>query len=435
MHVIIIGAGWAGLAAAIELSRAEIQVTLVEAAKRPGGRARRVETQGLAFDNGQHLMLGAYSELLRLLNVIGVAEDQVLNRQPLRLAMRAPQMDKMCIAFPTLPAPLHVITGFLGAKGFSRSERYRALALCTRMFFSGFKLAGDRSVAVWLREMHQPQRLITTLWEPLCLAALNTPIQQASAQVFIHVLHEAFAGKRSDADMLFPRLDLGAVFPKPALRFIEQHGGTLHLGERAVSLDVRGGRLMGVTTRRGVIEANHVIVAVAPSDALRLLAPHRTLLEITDQLAALRYEPICTVYLQYPTETRLGCEMLGLLGGTGQWIFDLGESGFPGRMAVVISGPGNHMALENDTLCDDVIRQIAGHFPQWSAPSQHLVIREKRATFSCHTDISALRPDNRTPLQDCWLAGDYTDTGLPATLEGALRSGVRTAREIIAIRK
>jgi squalene-associated FAD-dependent desaturase len=433
MHVIIIGAGWAGLAAAIELSRADIQVTLVEAAKRAGGRARRVETHGLVFDNGQHLMLGTYSELVRLLDVIGVSEDQVLTRRPLRLAMQTPRRDEMCIEFPPLPAPWQVVAGFMHAKGFSWSERFHALALCTRLFFSGFMLNEDRSVVTWLHEVKQPQRLIEALWEPLCLAALNTPIEQASARVFIHILHEAFAGRRSDADMLFPRVDLGAVFPEPALGFVEKHGGRLRLGERVVSLDVRGGRLIGVTTRRGVIEADHVIVATSPNEALRLMAPHGALKAITDQLGALRYEPICTVYLQYPADTRLGCEMLGLLDGAGQWILDLGGSGFPGRMAVVISGPGNHMALDNETLCNEITAQVAGHFPDWPAPSHQLVIREKRATFSCHVDVSALRPGPRTPLPGCWLAGDYTDIGLPATLEGALRSGVRAAREVIAM--
>jgi len=431
MHVVIIGAGWAGLAAAIELSRTNIRVTLIEAARRAGGRARRVEAHGLAVDNGQHLMLGAYSEMLRLLHVIGMPEEQAFLRRPLRLAMRTPRRDEMIIQFPALPAPWHVVTGFARARGLTWVERYHALALCSQLLFSGFKLDKDLSVAAWLRAANQPQPLINALWEPLCLAALNTPLDQASAQVFIHVLHEAFAGRRRDADMLFPRTDLSAVFPEPAVRFIQGHGGTVRFAERVGSLDIRTGHVVGVSTRRGVIEADHVIIAAAPSEALRLMAPHAALNEISGPLAGLRYEPICTVYLQYPPGLRLGCEMLGLLGGTGQWILDLGDSGHPGMMAVVISGPGTHMAQDNTALINMIIEEISVHFPHWPAPTQSFVIREKRATFSCHTDIAALRPGNRTAVEGCWLAGDYTDTGLPATLEGALRSGVRAAREIL----
>jgi squalene-associated FAD-dependent desaturase len=434
MHVAIIGAGWAGLAAAVELSRADIQVTLIEAAKQAGGRARRVEAQGMSFDNGQHLLLGAYGEMLRLLEVMGIGEKQMFSRRSLRLEMRSPQHERICIEFPTLPAPWHVVAGFARTKGMSRVERYRALALCTQLFFSGFKLDRDLSVAEWLHRAKQPERLIKALWEPLCLAALNTPAQQASAEIFIHVLHEAFAGERSNADMLFPLTDLGGVFPDPALSFIQRHGGTLRLGERVASLDIRDGSIRGVITRHRDIPVDHAVIATSPSECLRLIGSHPSLNDISRQLAMLRYEPICTVYLQYPPEIRLGNEMMGLLDGMGQWILDLGDTGYPGRMAVVISGPGPHMDMDNDALIASIRHELSRHFAQWPAPSRSFVIREKRATFSCHVGIQALRPASRTPVSGLWLAGDYTDTGLPSTLEGALRSGVLSAQQILATR-
>lgn len=431
MHVVIIGAGWAGLAAAIELSRADMRITLIEAAEQAGGRARRVAARGMSFDNGQHLMMGAYGEMLRLLRDIRMPEEHLFHRRRLRLEMRSPQQSTVCLAFPALPAPWHVVTGFINASGLGWAERYRALALCTQLLFSGFKLKRDVSVAEWLQGCKQPSSLIKALWEPLCLATLNTPLQQASAQVFVHVLHEVFAGRRSDSDMLFPLTDLGGVFPDPAVRYVLAQGGKTLFGERVLGLDIRDGRIYGVSTRRSEIKADRVIVAASPSECLRLIEPHAPLSDLARQLAALRYEPICTVYLQYPSETRLGSEMIGLLDGTGQWILDLGAAGQPGRMAVVISGPGPHMAWDNETLIARIRKQLLQHFPQWPEPSDVLVIREKRATFCCHAGIEVQRPAARTALQGLWLAGDYTDTGLPATLEGALRSGVRCAREII----
>jgi squalene-associated FAD-dependent desaturase len=271
------------------------------------------------------------------------------------------------------------------------------------------------------------------LWEPLCLAALNTPLSQASAEIFITVLHEAFAGERSAADLLYPRADLGSIFPEPAIRFIREHGGTVRFRERVVSLAIRDGRIDGVTSRRGIIRSDHVIIAASPGECLRLTAPHPLLTGIARQLAMLRYEPICTIYLQYPAGVRLGGEMVGMLDGMGQWIHDLGDTGHPGRMAVVISGPGSHMTLDNDALIARIRAEVTRLFPRWPTPSHALVIREKRATFSCHSGVKALRPAARTAVPGLWLAGDYTDTGLPATLEGAVRSGVNSAQQIRSI--
>jgi len=430
-RIAIVGAGWAGLAAAVVLCKAGHKITLIEAAQHAGGRARLVVTHDTTCDNGQHLMMGAYKDLLGLLDIVGVPEEKALLRRPLRLEMRSPQRASPCLRFPSLPAPWHVIVGFMGAKGMSVSERYRALALCTHLFFSGFKLAVDISVLQWLRRINQPDALIANLWEPLCLAALNTPINQASAQIFIRVLYEVFAGHRSDSDMLFPRIDLGALFPDPALRYIKDHGGDIHFSERALTLNLRDGVLHGVTTQRGEITADHLILATSPEGCIKLVESHEALQGIAQQLSQLGREPICTIYLQYSDDTRLGTAMLGLLNGTGQWILDLSNSGHPGRMAVVVSGPGPHMDWDNTSMIERITHEIAQHFPQWPTPMSAWVIREKRATFSCKTNINKSRPPSRTPVQGLWLAGDYTDTELPATLEGALRSGKHCAEAII----
>ena len=164
---------------------------------------------------------------------------------------------------------------------------------------------------------------------------------------------------------------------------------------------------------------------------MRLIEPHPLLNNISGLIAKLRYEPICTIYLQYPSDTRLGSEMMGLLDGMAQWIFDLSASGHPGRMAAVISGPGPHTEEDNTTLVDVISKEISKHFPDWPPPENNFVIREKRASFSSHVGVNANRPGMSTPVQGCWLAGDYTATGLPATLEGAIRSGISAAQAIL----
>ena len=437
MHVIVAGGGWAGLAAAVELCCQGIRVTLIEAAPQLGGRARSVEHGNRLLDNGQHLLLGAYRDTLRLLKIVGVAEAAVLQRQPLHLLLKSPHQPDVRIHCPALPAPLHLITGLLRAEGLTMADRLAALPLCRRVLTGGFTVEQDISVAAWLIRHSQPATLIRILWQPLCLAILNTPVESASAQVFIRVLQDAFARQRDDSDLLFSRIDLGSVFPAPARRFIETHGGTVILNQRVKALRLHNSAIHGVVTATQEVDADHVVLAVPPTACQRLLEPHAELHGIAQRLAHISYEPICTVYVQYPRHVRLEIPMIGLLDTTSQWVFDRGLYGVEhaGLMAVVISGPGEHMALNNRALSARVVEELGQIFTGWPAPLHHagdaVIIREKRATFSCRTGINVLRPESTLPVRGVWLAGDYTDTGYPATLEGAVRSGIQCARTLI----
>lgn len=429
--VVVVGGGWAGLAAAVELVRHGVPVTLLESARQLGGRARCVRFEQQRVDNGQHIMIGAYRETLRLLEIIGVEESAVFLRRPLRLRMLAPG-GGMRLSAARLPAPLHLAAGLLTAGGLPLRDKLRAIRFWQRLQRDGFVLERDISVADLLARHQQSRAIRTNLWEPLCLATLNTAPRDASAQVFIRVLQDAFTGSRRDSDLLIPRTDLGAILPEPALDFIERHGGRVMLGRRVTGLKLRDGRIAALELAEGELEAEHAILAVPHMICQRLLAPHAPLKPIADRLAELTTEPICTVYLQYPRDTRLPDDMAGLTGGTAQWVFDHAQRGQPGVMAVVISADGPHMDMDNTALARQVAAELARIFPHWPAPEGSLVIREKRATFACRVDSHRLRPAHATPVQGCWLAGDYTATELPATLEGAVRSGVQCARAVVA---
>ena len=437
MHVVVVGGGWAGLAAAVELCCHGVRVTVLEAAPQLGGRARSVMHDGQCIDNGQHLLLGAYRDTLRLLDVVGVAETAALQRYPLHLLLKSPHQPDVRIRCPALPAPLHLIMGLLRSTGLTIADRLAALPLCHSILTTEkYKTAQDISVAAWLAKHRQSTTLVRILWQPLCLAILNTPVQTASSQVFIRVLQDAFARQREDSDLLFCRTDLGAIFPAPAQRFIETHGGTVILNQRVQELRVDNGAAQGVTTTQD-IDADHVILAVPPVACQRLLEPHAALHATAQQLAQMSHEPICTVYVRYPPHIKLEIPMIGLLDTTSQWVFDRGLYGpdHAGLMAVVISGPGEHMVLNNPALSTHVVHELGQVFTEWPAPlhdaADAIIIREKRATFSCRTGINNLRPATALPIQGAWLAGDYTDTGYPATLEGAVRSGIQCARALI----
>lgn len=421
MPVAIIGGGWAGLAAAVTLTEQGIPATLFESAAQLGGRARRVDIKGLALDNGQHILIGAYRDTLRLLATVGVDMDAVCDAPPLTLQV-AP--DFYLRAAP-LPAPLHLGLGLLKSRGIPFSDKLSAVRFLAALKRGVFRITPDVCVSALLARYRQSAALNGYLWHPLCLAALNTPPQRASAQIFVNVLRDAFFGERDDSRLLLPRVDLGQLFPEPAARFIAAQGGEIRLSQRIqqVSATENG---FSLQSEHGVAHFKQVICAVPPFRVRDLLGSFPSLQSVLAQIDALQYQPIYTVYLQYAASLRLPFPMLGISNAMSQWVFDRGAlSNQPGLMAVVISAEGAHEALPHAVLAEQAARELHVQlgFPAQASWSQ--VIAEKRATFTCAPSLS--RPDNVTPIPGLFLAGDYTAGEYPATLESAVRSGIQCA--------
>lgn len=427
-QVTVIGGGCAGLAAAARLAEAGIPVTLFEAAPQLGGRARGLNWKGQRLDNGQHILLGAYSETLALLQLVGLDTEQALLRMPLQLCMHG---EFELRAPPGLPAPLHLLAGLLTARGLDWRERLAAIHFMAGLQLAGFRLAADEPLRQLLQRRSQPARVIRLLWEPLCLAALNTLLDCASAQVFLNVLRDSFARSRADSDLLLPRRDLGALLAEPAAAYLHGHGGVLETGTTVRGIDSRDGRYLLQLQDDRAFACDHVIVATTPSAAAALLASLPALDAVADLCRQLRHQPIYTVYLQYAASARLPLPMIGLAGGHGQWLFDRGLLyGQQGLMAVVVSAEGPHQAMTQQALADAVADELTQAFPGFGAPLWHKVIAEKRATFACTPQLA--RPPQQTPLPGLHLAGDYTAGDYPATIEGAVRSGRQCANRVIS---
>ena len=431
-RVVIVGGGWAGMAAALELSQHHIPVTLFESATTFGGRARTVTIDGINFDNGQHLLIGAYRETLRLLDHMGHSEESVLTRLPLRLEVQ----DQLRLSAAPLPAPLHLLWGLLTARGMGGVDRYRAIRMSLQLALRGYQLPRDISVAELLQRYRQSTWLIQHLWEPLCLATLNTPVESASAEVFLRVLQESFSHRRCDSDLLLSRVPLGELFCETAAQFLQTSSDNrLQRHSKASALLIENEQINGLVVNGETLSATQLILATSPTAAARLLQPIAQTGALAEQIAAFDYQPITTLYLHYPGAS-LPFPMLGLSGTLSQWLFDRSHCNQPGWFAVVISAAGEHNEWDKTRLAEQVQQELAQHLPNWPQhAAQWHVIREKRATFDCHVGINAQRPGNSTPLNGLWLAGDYTDTGYPATLEGAVHSGVQCARRIIARRQ
>jgi squalene-associated FAD-dependent desaturase len=420
--VAVIGGGWAGMAAAAELASAGVEVIVLEAARVLGGRARRVEVDGLWLDNGLHILLGAYAETLRLIETVR-PRTEPLGLRRLALALRV-EPDFQLRALP-LPAPLHLALALATARGLSTKEKLAAGRFILGRKRDAFRCDAVQTVQQLLNTHAQPEKVCRSLWEPLCVAALNTRPEQASAQVFLNVLRDSLAASRAASDVLLPMTDFSALFPERARTFVESRRGFVRLGAT-----VRRVESAGLGFEVDGEPFTHIVVAVGPHRLESLAGLPAALEPALALVRRFEYRPIYSIYLQYPENTALPAPMIGLTGSLGHWAFDRGRlCGQPGMVGVVISGDGPHEALSHDALAAQVHAGLSARWPTLPAPRWHRVIAEKRATFACVPGLA--RPTNRTAVPRLFLAGDYTDPEYPATLESAVRSGVAAARLVL----
>lgn len=418
-NVAVIGGGWAGCAAALTLAEAGVPVTLYEAGRVLGGRARAVELDGRLLDNGQHILLGAYAQTLELIERLRPATSKNgLWRLPLALE-QPPDFSLTC---PRLPAPLHLAAGLLGADGLSWSEKLAA-ARWAHALIRG-KLAPVANVGALTRD--QPERLRHLLWHPLCISALNTPPDDACAQVFTSVMQAAFGDRNAQSDLLLPRCDLGGLFPVPAARRIAEAGGTVRVACRVSALAATAhGITAALDARDEALAHSHAIVAVAPQHLKRLAASIPELHEVIATVERYDYQPIATGYVQYDAAFRLPKPIWALAEGPAQFVFDRGQShGQPGLLAFVASAATDLPADWLDHAEAQLRRVIRPGAAQWRKG-----IVEKQATYACRPGMA--RPGVCTAHPRVFLAGDYTAGPYPATLESATQSGVQSAVSLL----
>lgn len=421
-RVAVVGGGWAGLSAAVTLAEAGRQVSLFEMAPQLGGRARRVDTDGQSFDNGQHILIGAYAGTLALMRRVGADPDALLLRLPLTL--RYPQGHGLRL--PAGPAMPSFVRGVLGCRDWRWGERLALLRAAAGWALRGFRCDPALTVAALCAGL--PARVRTDLIDPLCIAALNTPAGDASAQVLLRVLRDALFSGPGAADLLLPRTTLDALLPQPAARWLQAAGATLHLAHRVGALQQRAG---GWSVDGEAFDA--VVLACSAAEAARLAAGVAP--GWSARAAAFAYEPIVTVYLQ-ADGARLPAPMMALHAddatAPAQFVFDHGALGAtPGRFAFVISGAAHWVARGREATAQATLAQAQSAFPAgtWpTAPRLLQVITEKRATFRCTPGLD--RPP-ATIAQGLWAAGDHVEGPYPATLEGAVRAGRSAALALL----
>ncbi|VTU27333.1 hydroxysqualene dehydroxylase HpnE [Variovorax sp. PBL-E5] len=420
MKVAIVGAGWAGLACAIEATRGGHSVSVFEAARTLGGRARALpaqmpDGQPVMLDNGQHILIGAYAATLALMRTVGVDPETVLLRLPLTL--RFP--DGGGLQVPRWPPSLDLLAGIVHARGWSWRDKTALLRTAIGWRASGFRCEPGATVAALCGPL--TPRVVRELVEPLCVSALNTRIEQASGQVFLRVLHDALFAERGGADLLLPRVDLGALLPDAAARWLGVQGATVHAGTRvhAVVRRTIGWEIDGQHFDRAVL-------ACSPWEAARLAAgaEHADATAWSRTTEALQHEGIATVYVA--ANASLPAPLLALRSGIGapaQFVFDRGQLGGPrGLLAFVVSASNE----ARDALQSQVLAQARQQLGLRDLRAVQTVV-ERRASFACTPAL--VRPGLHIApgLLAC---GDYIDGPYPSTIEGAVRSALAVVQAL-----
>ncbi len=437
--VVVVGGGFAGLAAAVALAERGFRVTVVEKRSRLGGRASSYvdQTTGETVDNGQHVFLRAYRATLRFLTTIGTV-DQLAFQPRMSLEVVGPGETHVRFTAVGLPAPWHAAAGLLRASGLSWDDRRKGVALGAHLWRHGATDAEGVTVTQWLDRHAQPPAIRERLWYPLAIATLNEQPDVAAATPFATVLFNAFCRHASWSAIGVPRTGLGLLYTDAAQKFIEQRNGRVLAGQAASGIRVVRGRVTDLVLSDGsAIPASWFISAI-PYVNLSELLPSEVQLGHIQFLASqgLVSSPIISLYLWFDRPV-LDHPFIGMAGTTWQWAFDrrvlLGQSGQDGHVALVMSAAHAFITRTTDELVDSGLRDLREHFPAARAAilRHRAVIKEPHATFSPRVGSDRFRPDHRTPLENFFLAGDWTRTGLPASIEGAVQSGYRCA-ELIA---
>jgi squalene-associated FAD-dependent desaturase len=413
----IVGAGWAGLAAAVAATQAGWHVQLLEAASIAGGRARSLSQSfaGKPLDNGQHVLIGAYRETLALMRTVGLNPDALLQRLPLDLRYANGQG----LSLPDWPMPFNLLAGISRSQGWTAKDKVSLMQAAWHWQRARFECDPMWTVDQLCQASKLNSRVITQLIEPLCLSALNTPIHEASASVFLRVLRDALLGGSGSSDVLVPRVDLGALLPDGCLEWLRTHGADVRLGTRISSEQIK--EIQQTATRDQTI-----LLACPAWEAARLTADIAP--QWAEQCAGLAHTAIATVYLHCKDEGFEGLSkpMIALHStpeAPAQFVFDKGMlAAQHGLLAAVVSDCNT----SRDALTEQVHAQVTAQLGLRDVDIIQTVV-EKRATLACTPQLN--RPDPFI-ANGLWACGDFICGPYPSTLEGAIRSGQQVVTQL-----
>jgi hydroxysqualene dehydroxylase len=434
-HAVVVGGGFAGLAAGVRLARAGVRVTLLERRPFLGGRAYSFvhPATGERLDNGPHALMGAYTEALDFLAEIGAAP--ALQVQPrLHVAMAHPRLGMAAIAAPPVPGPLQAPLALLRYRLLRRRDRLRLVAGALRLVGRAATLGGD-TVARALADVGQSAAACDRFWYPLAIATLNEEPARAAARPFVAVVRRGFLAGARAARFVLSAVPLGELYTPAARGVIEAAGGRVETGATVTELRAGPAGVTAVGLRDGrTLAVDAVVLAVPIAALLRLLPAALRDAPSFRPLAGLGTSPIVSAHLWLDRPVVWGSPFLGLLDGRAQWLFQGGAAPDRAhRVASVTSGARCWDQASDDVIAAEVLDEARALVPgcRDARLLRAHVVRERHATLSLTPAADAVRPGVATPLPNLFLAGDWVQTGLPATIEGAVQSGREAARRVL----
>lgn len=434
-HVVIVGGGLSGLAAGVELVSRGVNVTILEQKPALGGRAYSFKdgVTGDTIDNGQHVLIAGYERTMHFLGMTGTRDLLRIQSSP-TLQFHHPQKGFRELRLPLLPVPLNFLIGVLSSSLFSLDDRRKIL----RAGFSLRRLNAHReqylaplTIEQWLRGVGQSDECIRSFWEPLAVSIMNERIRKASALVFVRALRQAFLGGPRHAALAIPSVGLSQLFVDGPRQFITLRGGEIRCNTDVVDVVMENGLVRGVKIRNSAALNCDAVILAVPYHKLLTILPDQ-LKEKYQHLEKIKSAPIVSIHLWFGNEF-MEHESVGLIGRRIQWLFNRRminkEKGKGAHVSAVISGAHDFVDMSKDELVKIAVDDIRSAYGRIDEEPRHaVVIREKSATYSSSPEVERLRPTNETAVPNLFLAGDWTATGYPATIEGAIVSAERAAR-------
>jgi squalene-associated FAD-dependent desaturase len=414
---LIIGGGLAGLSAGVYAIRNGYKPIILEAAPRLGGRAQSFFDTHLntVIDNGQHILMGCYKNTLQLMNICG-ASDNFIYQDSLRAAFIDNNAKEHRLRCPKFIYPYNLLWGILHYSALTIPERMLVIKFFIRLLFQPTKWLGNRNVREWLSDRGQSERISGALWDFISIGALNTNPEKASARLFAHILREMFLKGNFNSTIILPKYDLTRSLIEPMEKHITDNGGTIVTSKRAVEISLSGNAVSSITTDDGKeFQADQYVLAIPPYAIAKLIDAKAV---IDAPLDAFSYSTIVSIHIR-TNEINLSEPFYGPIGSKIHWLFRHDD-----HISLVISSADKYMDMSDETIMEMVSAELKTYFSiRLPTDVNYRIIKSKRATFVPSPDIVNRRPSARIKYTNLFLAGDWIDTGLPATIEGAVLSG------------
>ena len=421
---LVIGGGFAGFSAAVYLTKNNHEVHLVEAAPKLGGRAYSFlnASQNEIIDNGQHIMMGCYRYTLDFLKEIG-ALDKLEIQKKLTVNFKGRGGKDYKLNATDAPYPINLLIAIMNYDALKMIEKVRVVKLVLKLLFASTRKMADKTVHEWLTDEKQSANAVKSLWEILAIGTLNTTIDNASASTFAKVLKEIFLKGNKASTIILPKSGLSEMYCVVAESYIKEHGGEITLSEKLTSMETEGDCITKVVTTKSTYDDFDFVISTIPPYAFEKIEGPNQMLNMSDEF---KYSPILNVHL-WLSENPFTEKFYGLINSKVHWLFNHSS-----HISLTTSAADEIIEMQNEKIMEMVLNELTDYFPGFKKKmmKEFKIIKEKRATFVPTISAELNRREITSPYKNLILAGDWTNTGLPSTIESAVKSGANAASAV-----